>query len=60
MLQQHLTMSAHVTSASRRHLSVTMIVMLLAIVPRSVLPSSPPFVKDLPRHQKLILGNVNR
>ena len=60
---QHWTMSSpsHVNSALRRQLSVTMmIVMILGAIPHRVLPSSPPFVKDLPRHQKLILGNVNR
>ena len=61
---QHWTMSSsassHMNSALRRQLSVTMIVMILGLIPHSVLPSSPPFVKDLPRHQKLILGNVNR
>ena len=60
---QHWTLSSpsHVNSALRRQLSVTMmIVMILGAIPHRVLPSTPPFVKDLPRHQKLILGNVNR
>ena len=46
------------TLFSTRTLVTTVIFLLL--LPGTVFPSSPPFVKDLPRHTPLKLGSFNR